>query len=547
MALRSPTANRTALAALVLVGLAGAAVAGGVAADGGQSGANLTVLAANGSVDDRIADAGDVRALRSNGTLTEPGYDDTVVYGDTLVVRIRSEALNESVAAADGATATERFFAALEESRTNLTVRALVGPNRRPYEIALERSETRVVRDRRTATTYAVVDTSDIVVTERDSDERFPSFPDWDDFEVTLERPEGPPLEDNFAFVGPDATVDSPTAGLRTSGRGPARIDAGADEAILSGYTNLLPGRTVEVAAVGSNGTVLADDTVTTTANASAAADPERSRSEFDAWLTGLSTADRERFTLRVTNGNRTVWERRVVVGPEPRWSDLAATAVESGADSWTLRVNASIRVPDGALFVVDLRSGGEYYSREAVVPEGRSEQTVAFEGLDGSPGGSVDLELLWDADGDGEYGRPPDTEFTTTADVPKTEYGELSVEFGVDGAGVTTVTPTPTPTATAEPTATGTATARPTATQTATPAATAPPEPPTTPKTATRTGAGTKAGTSTATPTTADTTGTATAGRTATAATSGDGPGFGVAAASVALLAGLFAATRRG
>ncbi|MFB6140603.1 MAG: hypothetical protein ABEJ26_09240 [Halosimplex sp.] len=556
MALHSPTARRTALALVVVASLAGAVAAGVPGAVAGtQSNDELSVLAANGSVDERIDDADDLRAMRANGTLTAPTRENTVVYGDTLVVEIRSASLNDSIASADGADATERFFAALNDSETNLTVRALVGPERRQYDIALERSETRVVRDGPNATTYAVVDTSGLVLTERGDDERYPSFPDEDDFEVTLERPDAPTLEDRFTFVGPAATVRSPSAGLRLSGWGPARIDEGASDVILTGYTNLLPGRTAEVEAVGPNGTVLATAAVTTTENGTADADPERSRSDFEALLGDVSAAEHDRFTLRMASGNRTVWERRVVVGPEPRWSNITATAVETGDDSWTLRVNASVLVPDRALFGVDLDSGDENYGRIAVAPEGRSEQTVAFEGLDGSPSGSVEIELLWDADGNGEYTLPPDDAFSTNADVPKSRSGQLTLRRRIDGAGESAITATATPTAT--PTASD-----------ATATETVDPSPSPTVERTTTAATGADAPTETASPTVAtgvpepttaggvsttvggsDASTEASDGTTAAAnegTTAADGTGFGVSAALLALAFAAAAVARR-
>ncbi|WP_436923895.1 hypothetical protein [Halosimplex amylolyticum] len=518
--------RRYATAALLLLSLAGlsavAAVDGQSLAERGDgSGGNVTVLASQGVVADDLADDEAVREFRADGTLDAVGERKPVVTGDTVVLRIRSEQVNDTFAVTGGSNTTDRFYRMLDGPETNVSVRALVGPNRQPYDVALERSETHVVRDGANATLSVVVDTRDLVLVERDTRDPISFEPSVDQFVVEVETRDDSQtdaFDDEFTVAFPDATVDSITTDLRFAGSGPARAYANTTTLGLSGQTNLLPETSVTVEAVGPNGTILATDTITTTENRSERAPRDEVQSEFAAALRGVASDEYEWFTLRATGQNRTVWQRDVVVGPEPRWSNLSATALGTDGDDWTLRVDASLRLPDQGILEVELRTEDGLVTREVAVPEGRSHQTVHLRNVSSLPDGPIELEAHWDRRGDGRLVFQEDPTFATGANVTRGMYDELYTRLQIDGtdglrdARTTTTSPS---TATA-PVAT---TAPPTTTTPGTVTLSPSPHPPTTP---TATDANSPTDSAVVTGTTAD-----------------GGPGFGL---GIALLAVGFA-----
>ena len=540
MALHRAIPTRAVLIGLLVTGVAGLALGVGAVPDDGTavSDANVTVLGADGDVFDRIDEVEDMRAMTANGTFDRAEeYDEPVVYGDTFAVRIRSDVLTDRYADAEGANASERFFSLFDDSNANLTARALVGPQRQPYDMALERSNPRVIHDGENATFYVVVDSESVVVTEDESDERYHYFPSHDDIEVSVEtRTDGETVraEDVFTYVGPDAELTSDRSSLRLGGGGPARIDANATALTLNGHTNLLPGRDVTLQAVAPNGTVLETAGARTTANTTTAEGRKEVRSDVRLHLTDAPTDDGDWFRLRATVHNRTLWERAVVVGPEPRWSNLSVRAVDVTNDSWTLRVNATLSIPDDGLFEVNVRTEDDFYSKRVSAPPGRSTQTIEFQGLRSRLDDPVELETYWDADENDDYNVPPDDLYGTTADVPGQRWGELEVELPVENADEidlgqsTTPTASPTPTDTPTPTDSESRTATATTAATTSVISTSGPDTATTPTLTVAKPRATQTGTGeTGTPQDTATTGT----------TADDGPGFGIGLAVLALL----------
>ena len=458
--------TRNTIAVLLLLALTGV---GTVATVGGQTptdsstdpDGNVTVLAAHGVVADDITEHGDVRDLRADGTLDAVGADEPVVIGDTVVLQIHSEQVNETFAATDGANTTDRFYRMLDGPEANVTVRALVGPNRQPYEIALERSDSYVVRDGANATLSVVVDTRDTVLVERGTRDPITFRTSEDQFVVEVETREAETadLADEFTVHFADARVDSTTMDLRFGGPGPARAYENTTTFGLSGQTNLLPETTVSVEAVGPNGTTLATDTVTTTANRSERVPREQVQSEFAATLRDVPSDEYDWVTLRATGQNRTVWERDVVFGPEPRWSNLSARALGTDSDNWTLRVDASLRLPDQGILEVELRTEDGLVTREVAVPEGRNDRTVRIKGVSSPPDGPIELEAHWDRRGDGRLVFQEDPTFGTSANITRGMYDELYTRLQIDGAddlrSQSTPATTPPPTTTASPTET--------------------------------------------------------------------------------------------
>jgi len=471
MALHRSISTRAVLMVLLVVGVAGLALGVGAVPDDGtvDSDVNVTVLGATDDVFDRVDDAADARTMTANGTFDRAvEYDDPVVYGDTFVVRIRSATLGDRYADADGANATDRFFGLFDDRNANLTTRALVGPQRQPYEMSLDRSDSRVLPDSQNNTFYVVVDSESVVVTERGSDERYDRFPRYDDFEVSVEtRTDGVTTGDEhlFTYVGPEGRMRSERSSLRLAGGGPARIDANATAITLRGSTNLLPGREVTLQAVAPNGTVLASAIGTTTENATSEPDRRDDRSNVRVHLTEAPTDDDEWFTLRATVHNRSVWDRRVVVGPEPRWSNLSAEAIGTDGTDWTLRVDASFRLPDQGIVRIELRMVEGYETLEVPVPEGRSTQTFYIRNVSSPPETELEIETYWDSNGDGEFTFPEDDTFGTSLDVPGFR-NDLQERLTIDGAAALRDTETPTPT----DSHTQTSTATPTRTESPTP-----------------------------------------------------------------------------
>lgn len=534
MALHSERLTVAVLTLVFVAGLSGAVAASGhTPVDDTESGGNVTVLDATGVVADRIDDAEDVRRLQADGTLETVGEDDQVVTGDTLVVRIRSEVVDEAFDETDGQNTTDRFFRMLDETATNVSVRALVGPNRQPYEFALERSDSHVVRDDANATVYVVVDTRDVVLTELDISERIDFEPSEDHFRVEVETRDDAgkhTFEDEFTFAFPDATVESTTERLRFAGGGPARVDANVSTLGLSGATNLLPKSEVTVEAVGPNGTTLATTGVLTSEYTDRNASRAVAQSAFEATLRDVPAGEYRWFRLRATGQNTTLWDRRVVVGPEPRWSNLSATALGTDGSDWTLRVDSSLRLPDQGIVRIELRMVDDRLTREVAVPAGRSHQEIYVRNVSSPPEGEVEIEVIWDSNGDGEYVFSEDDTFGTSADVPGWD-GELQTRLPVDGAAELSTTPTETPsvsTTTAPPTTTAspaTTTAAPSTAESATPTASSP------------------APAEMASGTDAE---TATAADVPTTTVHGDGPGFGVGLALLAVALALVVTARR-
>ncbi|MDT3435531.1 PGF-CTERM sorting domain-containing protein [Haloarcula sp. 1CSR25-25] len=439
MALHTSRYRVATLLVLCLTGVATvAAVSGQTPTDGTTSSGNLTVLAAQGVVADDITDDSDVRALRGDGTLEVVDEGEPVVTGDTIVLQIHSEQVNATFTATTGTNTTDRFYRMLDESDTNMTVRALVGPNRQPYDIALNESDTHVVHDRANATLSVVVDSRTLALVERDTRDPIAFEPSVDEFVVEVEthtNSRTDAFEDKFTFYFPDATVDSTTADLRFGGNGPARVDANTTTLDLSGQTNLRPGTTITVEAVDPSGATIATAVVTTSETRSEGANREAVQSAFSATLRDVPSDEYEWFRLRATGQDRTVWERDVIVGPEPRWSNLSATALGTDGEDWTLRVTVSFRLPDPGILEVKLRTDGGLVTQEASVPDGQSSQSVYIRNVSSLPDGPIELETHWDRAGDGRLVFQEDPRFVTSANVPRGTSDQLFARLSIDGA----------------------------------------------------------------------------------------------------------------
>ncbi|PSP64038.1 hypothetical protein BRC79_10610, partial [Halobacteriales archaeon QH_8_67_27] len=197
------------------------------------------------------------------------------------------------------------------------------------------------------------------------------------------------------------------------------------------------------------------------------------------------------------------------------------ARALGTDSDNWTLRLDASLRLPDQGILEVELRTEDGLVTREVAVPEGRSDQTVRIKGVSSPPDGPIELEAHWDRRGDGRLVFQEDPTFGTSANVTRGRYGELYARLQIDGVddlrSQSTPATTPPPTTTASPTET----------LSASPTETLSPSPhPTTTPTATDTNSPTDA-------------------PAVTESTTDDGPGFGAGVALIGI-AFAFVATRR-
>ncbi|NLV12646.1 hypothetical protein [Haloarcula argentinensis] len=453
MALHTSRYRVATLLALSLTGVATvAAISGQTPTDRTTSNGNVTVLAAQGVVADDITDDSDVRALRGDGTLEVVDEGEPVVTGDTIVLQIHSEQVNATFTATNGTNTTDRFYRMLDENDMNMSVRALVGPNRQPYEIALNESDTHVVHDRANATLSVVVDSRTLALVERDTRDPIAFDPSVDEFVVEVEThttSQTDAFEDKFTFYFPDATVDSTTADLRFGGNGPARVYANTTTLNLSGQTNLRPRTTITVEAVDPSGATLATAVVTTSETRSEGANREAVQSAFSATLRDVPSDEYEWFRLRATGQDRTVWERDVIVGPEPRWSNLSATALGTDGEDWTLRVDASFRLPDQGILEVKLRTDEGLVTQAVPVSDGQSTQTVYIRNVSSLPDGPIELETHWDRAGDGQVVFQEDPRFVTSANVPRGTSDQLFARLSIDGddelrdrSGATTTAP---------------------------------------------------------------------------------------------------------
>jgi len=538
-------------AVTVVGGGIGGTVGGGVVTEADPSASGLSVDTSYGpaSLADSLDDVGSLRAAQASGTLAS---DRSLLLGETLVVRVRSERLNASIAATSGSNTTARFLRAVDRRPTNVTLRKFTGSDASPPEINLAKSDAHVLRDAANATVYLVVDTGSMTLVSADGNRTVDPQVRGETFEAVVESTEnGRPVDvrDQFRFLGPNAAFHSWTAGLNFHGLGPATIPANTTVMPLSIQTNVPPGTNLTVRAVTPDGTTLATREVRTTSKPAGPSEEGRFltvRSNATFTLHGVMAEDPDEFRLRVERGPATLRVTQVVVGPPPRWSDLTATADDTD-DGTRLRVSARLRLPHEGLFAVHGPSGNW---TTAAAPPGRSYQEVVVTGLSRDYTGHVEttVGVFWDANENGELDQI-DRPFNTSADVVGTGdggylYHHLRVEdtLSLTPTPTPTETPTPTPTATLSPTPAATPTAAPTpsatttvtATPTLTPAATSS-QMPTPVPTPTPVGTSTPVPTPTPTATSASTVADTVSTSPGTEPSTATGAGFGVVSGIVA------------
>ncbi len=437
---------------------------------------NVTTLRGPVSLYGHLDAPGDVRAARDDGRLVE---SNVTTVNETVVARFESAWLNRTVADTDGANATERFFAAVNATNASVVVEQTnPTPERLPYRIDLRESDVRVVHDPANATFWLVVDTTDPVLRLDDGDPYGDQSLDrGEELGVVVSVPDS---DDTRTLGGRIRVVELEAGVERLDGAaGGEPLYANGGTLGVRATTTALPGENVTVTARDANGTTL--DSVATTTRAA------NGTVRFRANLSVGSLASGERFTVTATACNRTLLERRGVVGAPPAMTNVSAMRYANGST----HVAATVHYPDdGFLKLVDEEDGAWLETR--YVPGGeRTRVTFVTDSARFGVDERATLVGWWDATGDGEFdsdGLRRDWRWRVDGDILE------------ERAYVGSANPTPTPTVT------------PTSTDTASPS----PHPPSTPS---------PSPTASPTPT--------------------DQPGFGLAAAFAAL-AGLLAAARR-
>jgi hypothetical protein len=199
------------VAGTVVAGGVGGSVGGGVVTGTGPDRAGVSVATFHGpaSLADGLDDIDSVRAAQASDTLRS---DRPLLVGETLVIRIRSERLNASIAATAGPNATARFLRAVEQRPTNVTLRKFAGSDATPPEIALAKSDAHVLRDAANATVYLVVDTGSMTLVSADGNRTVDPQVRGETFEAVVETTEnGRPVDvwSQFRFIGPNAAFHS--------------------------------------------------------------------------------------------------------------------------------------------------------------------------------------------------------------------------------------------------------------------------------------------------------------------------------------------------
>lgn len=340
-----------------------------------------------------------VRDARVGGRLYQ---GDIAVPGETVVFRFQSERMNHSVGLRDGANTTARFFATL--NATNATARVVQlnpSPERQALRVDLRESDVRVVRDPATATFWLVLDTTDPTLTTADGD-------------PLSDRELDPGIELRFAVtVVPDdpATVHSARVSFvefepaRTSLTGdvttgePLYVTSNGSLGLRT-ETPILPGEQVTVRARTRNGTVL--DSVTTTAEPI----ENRLQTRVEATLALDALGADEEFVVEVVARNRTLFERRGLVGDPPTLTNETAVRY----DNESARFTATVRYPDGGFLTV--RAEDEDRPLATVYVPADEPRRVDLMADWVTLGEELYVVSWWDVNDDGEFapaGEPPD------------------------------------------------------------------------------------------------------------------------------------------
>lgn len=390
---------------------------------------NVTTLRGPASVFGSLDEPAAVRSAREDGSLVE---SNVTVNDETVVGRFESPWLNRTVAETDGETTTERFFRAMNGTNASVGVVELnPTPQRRRFVVDLHESDTRVVHDTANGTFWLVVNTTNPVLRTEDGD----PLPDRELYPgtelglfVEIPTDDGSrTLTGRIRVVELDAEVTS----LDGATRGDP-LYVGNDGGVrLSATTTLLPDEPVTVVARAPYGTRLDGvETTTTAVNGSVTLDVELS-------LASLERGDA--FTVTATACDRTVLDRRGVVGEPPSLGDVTATELANGST----RVIGTVRYPaDGFVVLVD-ESDGSWVEHRAV-PAGESTRvTFVVDAPRFARHDAATLVGWWDATGDGGFeGRGDGRDFRWVVDGDVLEETEA-----VDAAGSTateTFTPTP-------------------------------------------------------------------------------------------------------
>lgn len=370
-----------------------------------------TLFRGQSSVWANLDTASAVRNARFDGRL----YQGTIaVPGETVVLQFQSERLNDSVVRADGTNTTDRFFAALDA--TNATARVVQlnpSPERQALRVDLRESDVRVVRDPATATFWLALDTTDPTLTRADGD----PLPDRTldpgielRFEITAPNDEEfPTYSARVRFVEFEPAHTSLTGDVTSGVPLYAQPNGSLD---LYAVTPTLPGEQVTVRVRTENGTVL--DSVTTTAEPI----ENRLQTRLDALLSLDALDPDEEFVVEVVARNRTLFERRGLVGEPPVLSDETAHRFANG----TTRFTATVRYPDGGFLTVRAEDDDRPLAT-VYVPADESRQVDVV-----ASGVSLREELYvvgwWDVNDDGQFapgGEPRDEPWQVAGSLAET------------------------------------------------------------------------------------------------------------------------------
>ncbi|SFR43599.1 Ig-like domain-containing protein [Halogeometricum limi] len=179
-----------------------------------------------------LDDAEDVYAAIENDNLTQA---DEIAFGDLIVHRIEASGLEGALEAEDS-DATDAFFELEDDGTLQFTVeQAEAGPNREPFELVLDGSDSDVVADPANDTYFVVVDTDDVETTGNDLDA-------GEELTANFTVPEDTPLADDrqtvetaYELVEAEHVVEEPIEVSATTGQ------------TIRGETNVAPGTRLDV------------------------------------------------------------------------------------------------------------------------------------------------------------------------------------------------------------------------------------------------------------------------------------------------------------
>lgn len=337
-----------------------------------------------------LDDAAAVRRAREHGRLRR---SDVAVPGEVVVFRFQSPELNRSVATARGANTTARFFTVLHETNATASVVQLRPPvERQRFRVALRESTVQVIRDPETATFWLALDTTDPTLTTTDGD----PLPDREldpgadlQFEVTVTPGDPSALyAERVRFVAFEL-VPTELAGDVTPGV-PLYADANGTLQ-FGGRAPTLPGERVTLRVRAPDGTVLNRTVVPATPMENRVA----TRVDATLSLDGLDPGDE--FTVDAVARNRTLFERRGLVGDSPTLSNVTAVRLPNG----TTRIGATVRYPDDGFLYVQREAD----DRVDTVPVPGGEQVrvdVLVSGL--TLRSEVYVVAWWDVNGDAQF-----------------------------------------------------------------------------------------------------------------------------------------------